>query len=1004
MKDEIRKIIEKGLKNYRNKSIKISDKEYNLAIFSEDEDLNLFDGFLFAEVKEKSDWSYFRTGYRTPVSGYAPRLGLILFNEQLLIKDYRKVNKQILKNLSKINKTFLSKIEKALSQPSEENFNKLFDRTDIIEEFYILYKNAKEYLLTNIKGIPEEGRKEEFVDNFMMQMLTLWYLQERGFFNNDTSYLITKFKELKQKTLTKGFDSYYDFLGYFFNKICNNLNSQYYEDKIVGKVVVVGPAIFLNGEHDSEAISIADKCFYIEGLTDSLINTAPKKVSDDVPLLNLFDSRDWTEGNIDEYVLGAIYEKLITYMERKKLGAYYTPEEITSYICKNTIEPYLIDRVNEEFSKNSESIDQLIETSDKNILLYLFKQLKEIKILDPAVGSAHFLESAINVLLDVYEKVWEKARELGLRKGLEIIASDKKGKIKPIDLLEISDEKQFSLYVKFFIILSKNIYGVDINPSALKVAKARLFLTLAKHFDVNKNYFIRFPNVHFNLREGNSLIGYVQLEKEKVKGQITLDFFVKEEDPVYVTKSSLLVVSDLKGYLTETSKALNLYGNILKEIEELNIILSKKSIEWSDFEKVLRTKEKLIKILIVSLNSQYAEPINKLLNNISELFNKHLNKKFADAHKLDIKKLNQIKTLHWIFEFPEVFLERGGFDVIVGNPPYVELNETQYGYLLASSKDLYDAFIRVSLNILHQNGMFGFIHANSAYCQPKFKDLRLFLEKNTNNLIIINFAIRPQPIFKGVMQRTAITICKKDVSKPKKVKTSRYIRLTEGNRNTILANPPIYDSSDFALKFEDFIPKIGNKLDYEIFKKLLSNNKKISDIIDKNGVSILYHDSGESYWTKALNYEPKGIRDGEEVKASQWFGLKIKPTYADFVLCAINSTLFYWFWLTISDCRHLTQEVIKQFPIPKLDTFTTSSLKELNILAKKLMECYKNNSYYVEKRLGYESLEFKVNRCKSTINEIDYLIGKMYGFTPQEVDYLTKYDLEMKLSGESNDI
>ncbi|MCL0043563.1 N-6 DNA methylase [Peptococcaceae bacterium] len=100
-------------------------------------------------------------------------------------------------------------------------------------------------------------------------------------------------------------------------------------------------------------------------------------------------------------MLGAIYEKLITYMEKKKLGAYYTPEEITSYICKNTIEPYLVDRVGEQLDKNFETIDQIIKSNDKEIILYLFEQLKEIKILDPAVGSAHFLESAIDVLVSI---------------------------------------------------------------------------------------------------------------------------------------------------------------------------------------------------------------------------------------------------------------------------------------------------------------------------------------------------------------------------------------------------------------------------------------------------------------------------------------------------------------------------------------------------------------------------------------------------------------------------
>lgn len=685
--DMLKITLEKGLTDYRVKPIKLSGKNYNLHIFSEDEDLNLFEGFLFAEPKEKSELSYLISRYRAPVSGYVPRLSLLLYNDQLILKDYRK-NKFIRKTLRKVNKTFISKLKKALEEPAESNFDKLFDRTDIIEEFYILYKKARDYLLKNIKGISEEARREEFVDNLMMQMLTLWYLQERGFFNSDTSYFLTKFKELKQKKMFNGFNNYYEFLTYFFDKICNHIDNQYYDDRIVGKVVVVGPAIFLNGEHDSKAISIPDKCFYKEGMTDILINTQPKKVSDDVPLLNLFESRDWTEGNIDEFVLGAIYEKLITYIERKKLGAYYTPEEITSYICKNTIEPYLTDRVNEKFSEKFETIDQIIEMENKEYLSHLFERLKEIKICDPAVGSAHFLESAINVLVNIYEKLWNKAKDIGLRKPLGILAADEKGSIKTINLLKVSDKEQFKLYVKFFIILSKNIYGVDINPSALKVAKARLFLTLAKHFDIHKNYFIRFPNVHFNLRAGNTLIGYFNLKKEEEKkGQLVLDLFVKEAETTYITEA-IKMVTELKKYLTETAEALGINGNIVKDIYDLNKILSKKEIKWSEIQFILRIKEKLIRILIASLNSQYARPLNELLNQITELFNSKLDEKFAEEHAIDLAELKRIKTFHWMFEFPEVFLDKEGFDVVVGNPPYVSYGLRGVGKLSDLEKEL----------------------------------------------------------------------------------------------------------------------------------------------------------------------------------------------------------------------------------------------------------------------------------------------------------------------------
>lgn len=106
-KDILKRIIEKGLKDYRAKPVKISSKKYKLHVFYENEDLNLFDGFLFAEPKEKSELSYFISRYRAPVSGYVPRLSLLFYNGQLIIKDYRK-NKYIRKTLRKINKTFIS--------------------------------------------------------------------------------------------------------------------------------------------------------------------------------------------------------------------------------------------------------------------------------------------------------------------------------------------------------------------------------------------------------------------------------------------------------------------------------------------------------------------------------------------------------------------------------------------------------------------------------------------------------------------------------------------------------------------------------------------------------------------------------------------------------------------------------------------------------------------------------------------------------------------------------
>ncbi len=843
MKSEVRKLIEKSLKDYKIKTIKISNKEYTLYIVPElsDEDLNIFEGFLLVDTKSKSELSFLKGKYKPPVSGYAPRIGLIFYDGRLLIKDYRR-NRHIIRTLHKINKTFINKLKKALTEPTEENFNKLFDRTDVIDEFYELFKKSREYLLKNISGITEEEKREEFVDNFMMQMLTLWYLQEREFFNKDKNYFITKFKELKQKKFGNEFKNYYEFLTYFFDKISNNIGKQYYKDDKVGKVVVVGPAVFINGEQ-KKAISIPDKCFYKDGMTDILINTPPKKVGDEVPLLNLFESRDWTEGNIDEFVLGALYEKLMTYDRRKKTGSYYTPEEITSYICKNTIEPYLVDKINERFRKRFETIDQVIESNDKDILLYLFEQLKEIKILDPAVGSGHFLESAINVLLSVYEKIWEKAKEIGLRKGFTILASNERGEIEEIELLSISDEERFNLLVKFFIILSKNIYGVDINPSALKVARARLFLTLAKHFKVGKekDIFVRFPNVHFNLRTGNSLIGYVKPGEERPKSPTLFDF-VKEERADYVVEK-IKVVAELKPYLEKIARNLKIDGNIVKEVEMLNEILSKKSIDWNDFEKVLRTKERLIKILIASLNSQYAVPLNELLKEITDLFNQKLDEKFAEEHNIDLDKLKKAKSLpwerkmfHWFFEFPEVFLDKGGFDVVVGNPPYGRLKQLiedknekdlfssvyrKLYFYQAGNLNLYKLFLERSYHLIKDNGYFSMIFPSSFLGENDSKSLRKLFFENAKVKRILEFPEKTR-VFVGNTQAVCILFYTKRTIEDYLIKIKTNIGREEKTALSSLEFLEIKKSELKSLTGKDYrIPLFYNpKIEWEILKHI----------------------------------------------------------------------------------------------------------------------------------------------------------------------------------------
>jgi len=734
---------------------------------------------------------------------FGPKIIIFLrLKEESLQKRNIETSKR---DLDKKSPAFEQKFMTFLKDPGDMvSWDNLFDRTDIIDEFYILYSKAKKNLLDNIKGIYDDIEKEEFADELLMQILIIWYLQEKEFLDSNKKYLIDYF--LKYKDL--GYKNYYNFLKSLFDAMMNEPDDGIYRNsKKLGKIVVTGPAPFIND--NLKEVTISDNAFYIIEKTSLIKKSNPNNLIQ-VPILNFFESRDWTEGNIDEFVLGAIFEKLMTRDKRKESGAFYTPEKITKFICENSITPYLTIEINKKFNYNYNSLYDFFEKNDQEeCYIFLFEKLSTIKILDPTCGSGHFLETAIEVLVKIYEQMYKKISENNFsNEKFTLLIIDDSGVIKNEKILKLKESDSRILKIKFFIIISMNIYGVDILPNAIKIAKARLFLNLAKHFNKEKKITIRFPNIHFNLRPGNSLIGFSDLTLFKSAGQESLNKFFQS-----FTKN--LFLSDLDdnilNYIRKIDEKLKTIAySLIKKFQSEN----NQEITFEKLQSMMKLRNDLIRILIISLNTEISLKIKRIIDIITYNFKERLDTKYLEILKIDNIKFMQDnqKIFHWIMEFSEVF-NNNGFNIILGNPPYIryhlidkeEITLYKKKYTFSSAQfDIFTIILERSYDLLAPNGYFGFIIPALFLRGLQYEKCREFF---LNEVEIKNIVQLGDGVFKDVVMPTCIFLfCR---NKPK------------GNSVIFQNNTSSLENDKIIIKQEELKSIIGKPLDGNASKILL---------------------------------------------------------------------------------------------------------------------------------------------------------------------------------------
>lgn len=451
---------------------------------------------------------------------------------------------------------------------------------------------------------------------------------------------------------------------------------------------------------------------------------------------------------ISSSVLGNVFEKLNGYKE----GSFYTPSFITSYMCKESITKVVLDKFNAQFDLDAKDISELRKSLRKEDKKAQKELLNSIKICDPAVGSGHFLVSALNVMLSIYDELNLFDEEFYLEvQNDEILITGRKGEFIEYKRPKTPKDKAHLIQQELFYtkkdIIENNLFGVDINPNSCEITKLRLWIELLKHSfyqsfdDENYHDLKTLPNIDINIKCGNSLVSYFETGKSlshypNIKERINkYKRIVKDyKEGFYIDKSH--INQEIKN-LKISFKNFCFADKFKKEMKGFNDKCEKYSKKYGNF------------LAVDDENLKFFVGANLTLFDFDE---KEATKEFANLKKEydNIFNLESNHPFEWRFEFPEILDDDGnfkGFDLIIGNPPYIKENDNKD--LFTNTKklrtyqgkmDIWYHFVGRGFDILKNNGYLAFIATNNWVTNSGAKKLRNIVLEESQILSLVDFS------------------------------------------------------------------------------------------------------------------------------------------------------------------------------------------------------------------------------------------------------------------------
>ncbi|WQX79644.1 class I SAM-dependent DNA methyltransferase [Helicobacter pylori] len=781
--------------------------------------------------------------------------------EQYLQEDFQSELRYTHFNLSDDFKE-LPLIYQVLSQEVLLKQRKTLDANTLNKDFYeeLLYilgleeQNDKGKILikpSRTENSLSAALKEKYKnldDEEVMALLIAW--NNRILFLRLLESLLISFKHFEKPFLTtENFNDFNALNTLFFEVLAKKNNerlSEIKEDKILEKIPYLNSSLFdqtpleLKG-HEIKLLDNKKLEIYKNSVLKKHEDYQKEKA---LPLLEYFfkflrlykftttpkDIKDNTDTSesclINPSVLGLVFEKLNGYKE----GSFYTPSFITSYMCKESITPIVLDKFNAIYQWDCENLKALREKIDRNFSNEKAKEylntLLTLRVCDPAVGSGHFLVSALNEMVLI-------AYELGLIVSLyrhelrlendEIIIHTPEDKVFKYTIPHSENDPHHQIQKELFNlkkdIIENCLFGVDINPNSCEITKLRLWIELLKYsyyiFEEGKNTnnLETLPNIDINIKCANSLISRFNLNddlkkipniKQKIQEYKDLVAQYKDPNPLYPLNKADLInkIQDLKNTFSLTLKDPKTKAELEKAIEKH---IKKYNFFALDDKSLLDGLDYFIPSLFGTpkLSPKEEEEAFASYGRI-----RALRKKLDDA----LSGREYQNAFEWRFEFPEVLDDEGdflGFDCIIGNPPYIRqehikdlkpLLQKQYQDFYNSSSDIYTYFFALSYHLLKEKGFNAFITSNK-YARAKYgaKLRELLLKKTT---IVSYMELNALKVFESATVDTSIMNFTKQT--PPKESDFKYYEPTPNDKDDLKSTPSLLMKQN-ALSTESFI-------------------------------------------------------------------------------------------------------------------------------------------------------------------------------------------------------